>query len=217
MVRKFWTEPGRGIMKQKKCRKCGKENPPFFTHCVDCGSRLVEEPGKSLKIPAYMKTGLIVGVFLVLAYLIIPPVVQYSLAFGKNFSGTSSVTPDTGYPINKTVENNGLQITVISARDGQTFQNSYRFFIVTVFLKNVRTSGNVQISNNDFEVIDLEGRRYIPYGIGSQVTYEIRPGQDTTAELNFIIPKSVVAKKIRFTLPVTATFANVPSTVEFVV
>jgi hypothetical protein len=177
----------------------------------------VEEPGKSLKIPAYLKTGLVVGVFLLLAYLIIPPVVQYSLAFGQNFSGTLSVTPDTGYPVNRTVENNGLQITVISARDGQTFQNSYRFFIVTVFLKNVRTSGNVQISNHDFEVIDLEGRRYIPYGIGSQDSYEIRPGQDTTAELNFIIPKSVAARKIRFTFPVTAAPAGAPNTVEFVV
>jgi hypothetical protein len=204
-------------MTQKKCRNCGKDNPPFFTHCVDCGSRLVEEPGKSLKIPAYLKTGLVVSVFLLLAYLIIPPVVQYSLAFGQNFSGTLSVTPDTGYPVNRTVENNGLQITVISARDGQTFQNSYRFFIVTVFLKNVRTSGNVQISNHDFEVIDLEGRRYIPYGIGSQDSYEIRPGQDTTAELNFIIPKSVAARKIRFTFPVTAAPAGAPNTVEFVV
>jgi hypothetical protein len=35
-----------------------------------------------------------------------------------------------------------------------------------VYIKNNRTSGNVQVSSIDFELTDSEGTKYYPYGIG---------------------------------------------------
>jgi hypothetical protein len=73
--------------------------------------------------------------------------------------------------------------------------------MVTIYIKNIRSGGNVQISNSDFEMIDSEGARYFPYGIGSKVMYDLSPGQGTNAELTYVIPQKVAGKKIQFTFP----------------
>ena len=210
-------------MTEKKCQKCGKDNPPFFTHCVDCGAKLADEPRKALKIPGYLKTGLIVILFLVLVFLVIPPLVQHSSTIGQDFSGVISVNSAAGsraiaeYPLNRPVGNNDLHITVISARNGQATFGANRFFIVTVSLKNVRTSGNIQISTHDFEVIDSKGTSYNPYGIGSQVMFDLTPSESRTAELNFVIPQPATVKKIRFTFPGTSALASGRDIVAFIV
>ena len=46
-------------MAAKKCPKCGKTNPHFFTHCVECGTKLDAEIKKADNLGRYLKVGLI--------------------------------------------------------------------------------------------------------------------------------------------------------------
>ena len=201
-------------MAVKKCRKCGKVNPHFFSHCVDCGAILADDKKKNERIFSSLKIGLILCVSLVLIIFVILPVIQYSHMFGQDFSEKLSAKsaaesqPISEYSLDQLVENGGLRITINSARNGQNTYNSNRFFIVSVYLENTRTGGNVQVSSSDFELIDSEGTKYAPYGIGSKVMYDLSASQGSPAELTFIIPQKVIAKKIQFTFPGTSALVS---------
>jgi hypothetical protein len=161
-------------MAAKKCPKCGNINPHFFTHCVECGTKLDAEIKKADNLGRYLKVGLVL-VFLILIIIVALPAARYSMTIGQNFSDAVSAGP-TGAPIiesalNRPVGNDNLQITVSSARDGQNTYNSNKFFLVSIFLKNTRETGNIQVSNSDFSLVDSGGVQYFPYSIGSKVTY----------------------------------------------
>jgi hypothetical protein len=210
-------------MTTKKCVKCGKTNPHFFTHCVDCGAKLDSDTQKTGKINPFLKIGLVLGVSLILILFVIFPAVQYSRSYGQNFSETVSAKSAAEshliaeYPLNQEIANNGLHISVLSARDGQNTYNSNKFFIVMVNLKNTGTSGNIQVSSSDFELIDSEGRTHFPYGIGSMVMYDLSPSQGSTADLTFVLPQKVTGTKVRFTFPGTSTLAGNRDVVTFVI
>jgi hypothetical protein len=210
-------------MAAKKCPKCRKTNPRFFTHCISCGTRLDGDTGREEKIPVSVKIGLVVLASILLVIFVVLPAVQYSHTFGRNFSETISaksaadLQPVTEYPLNRPVENSDLQISVISARDGQNTSNANKFFLVTVYLKNMRNDGNVQISSSDFELIDSEGIRYFPYGIGSKIMYDLSPTQSSSADLTYVIPQQVEGKKIQFTFPGTSTLESDRDIVVFVI
>jgi hypothetical protein len=201
-------------MTAKKCSKCGKQNPHFFTHCIDCGAVLESDTGKPGKTREYITYGLVIGISLILLVFVIIPFIQYSMASGQDFS--ASIKNNSAeelhqiheYALNEPVDDNYLQIIVISARDGQNTYNSNKFFIVSVNLKNLNTAGNIQVSNGDFELIDSDGTRYFPYGIGSKVLYDLSPTESSFAELTFIIPQKVSGKKIQFTFPGTTRISS---------
>lgn len=208
-------------MAAKRCLKCGKINPHFFTHCVDCGTKLDSGSRKTDKTIDYIKTALILGVSLVLIIFVAVPAVQHSITVSRNLSETVSAepkdTPVTEYPLNRPVGNNALQITVNSARDGQNTYNSNKFFLVSVYVKNVRTTGNIQVRSSDFALLDSEGIRYFPYGIGSKITNDISPSQDFNAELTFVIPQKATAKKILFTFQESSALASNRQVMAFVI
>jgi hypothetical protein len=191
----------------KTCRKCGKRNPRFFTRCVFCSGYLMDTPVIDEKIPAYLKIGLVLCVSVILIVFVIVPGIQYSLLFVQNFSDALSGKPVAGslpvpeYPLNRPVQYNGLKITVVSARDGQNTYNSNKFFMVTVQLENIQAGENIQVSSSNFELIDSKGTKYFPYGIGSQVTYDLSPHQGISTGLIFVIPQKDTAKKIQFQFP----------------
>jgi hypothetical protein len=217
----------RKSMAVKKCPKCGKNNPHFFKHCVDCGAVLNidiqnVDIQKAKKINSYLKIGLVFCVLVILVIFVILPAVQYSHTFGQNFSETVStksaaVSPIPEYPLNQQVENGNLQITINSARDGLNTYNSNKFFIASVYLKNNRTAGNVQVSGTDFELIDSEGTKYYPYGIGSTVMYDLSPSQSGSGDLTYMIPQRVTGRKIQFTFPAVSALASDRDVVAFLI
>jgi hypothetical protein len=210
-------------MAAKKCRKCGKTNPHFFTHCVDCGAVLADGTKKNEKIYSYLKVSLILCLSVVLIIFVILPALQYSHLFGQELSekvsanSTTVLQTITEYPLNQSVENGALRIKINSARNGENTYNSNRFFIVSVYLENTKTGGNVQVSSNDFGLIDTEGSEYSPYGIGSKVMYDLSPSQGSAAELMFIVPQNVIIKKVRFTFPGSSALASNRPVVSFVI
>jgi hypothetical protein len=201
-------------MTAKKCKKCGKKNPHFFTHCVDCGAKLEVDTRAAEKTSSSLKVGLALCVSVILIIFVILPVIQYSHSYGRNFSEAVSVKSaadsqkNPEYTLNQPVSNSDLQIKVLSARDGQNTYNSNKFFLVSVHLKNNRSSGNVLVSGSDFELIDAEGTRYFPYGMGSRVMYDLSPSQESTVELTYVISQKLVGKKIQFTYQGTSEFAS---------
>jgi len=210
-------------MAAKKCLKCGKTNPHFFTHCVDCGAKLDFDAKKAERTGTCLKVGLAICVSLILVIFVIFPATQYFMNFGQDFSEKVSANPVnesqtiTEFSLNRPVGNNDFQITVSSAHDGENTYNSNKFFLVGVYMKNNGTAGNVRISNSDFELIDSEGTKYYPYGIGSKVMYDLSPSQSSSGELTFVIPQKVTAKKIRFTFPGTSALAGNRQIVAFVI
>jgi hypothetical protein len=207
-------------MTAKRCPKCGCTNPRYFTHCVECGARLedvVKRPGKTL---TYLKYGIVLCATIILIVFVALPLYEHSLAIGKNASAAISAGQDaplrTESAVGRPVGNNNLRITVGSARDGDNTFNSNKFHIVIVSLKNVRDSGNVQVTSNDFTLIDSGGNSYSPYGIGSKVMYELAPSQEVSgAELTFLIPQNVTAKELQFTFPGTSALAGNRPVVAF--
>lgn len=212
-------------MAAKKCPKCGKNNPHFFTHCVDCGAVLTIDSQKPKEINPYLKIGLVLCVLVILVILaifVILPAIQYSHAYGRNFSETVSaksaaVSPIPEYSLNQQAEYGNLQITLNSARDGQNTYNSNKFFIASVYLKNNRTAGNVQVSGIDFELIDSEGTKYYPYGIGSKVMFDLSPTQSSSGDLTYMIPQRVTGKKIQFAFPAASALASDRDIVAFLI
>jgi len=206
-------------MAAKKCLKCGKTNPHFFTHCVECGAKLDAEVKKADNQSRYLKIGLVLCVSLILIIFIALPAFRYSMSLGQNISEAVSVE-QTGAPmiessLNRPVGNNNLQITISSARDGEKTYNSNKFFLVSVHLKNTRDTGNILVSGSNFVLADSEGTQYFPYSMGSKVTFDLNASQDTTTELTFVIPQNATAKKILFTFPETSVFASNRHVVAF--
>lgn len=207
-------------MAAKKCPKCGKMNPHFFTHCVECGAKLDIEVRKADNRGRYLKIGLVLASLILIIFIALPAV-RYSMSIGQNFSEAVSAE-QTGAPIiesslNRPVGNDNIQITVTSARDGQNTYNSNKFFLVSILLKNTRDTGNIQVSGSDFVLVDSEGLQYFPYSVGSKVTYNLNASQGTSTELTFIIPQNVTAKKVLFTFPETSVFAGNRHVVTFVI
>jgi hypothetical protein len=66
-------------------------------------------------------------------------------------------------------------------------------------------------------LLDSEGTRYFPYGIGSKVTNDISPSQDFNAELTFVIPQKATAKKIPFTFHDSSALASNRQVMAFVI
>lgn len=209
-------------MAAKKCRKCGKGNPPFFTHCVECGAPLVEDTRIIRRDYTYLKAGLVLCVLLIVVVFVVIPAARLSMTVGQNFSqtmstaGTAQSLKVDEYPANLTVEDSGLRITVSSARSGMSTFDANRFFIVSVYLENTRPEGNLQITNNDFELIDTNGAKYFAYGIGSKVMYDLGPSRGMAGELTFIIPGNVTADRVRFTFPGSTALASDRRVVMFV-
>lgn len=200
-------------MAAKRCQKCGSTNPRYFTHCVECGAKLGDEVKRTGKTFTYLKTGLILCAVIFLTVFIILPAVQHSMAIGRNASEALSADqtppPRIESAVGRPVGNNNLQITVSSARDGDNTFNSQKFHIVSVSLKNVRDTGNIKVSSNDFILVDSEGNRYAPYGIGSKIMYDLSPLQEISgAELTFLLPQRASAKELRFTFPDTSALAG---------
>lgn len=123
----------------------------------------------------------------------------------------------TGFSLNRPVGNKNFQITISFVHDGENTYNSNKFFPVGVSMKNNGTAGNVRISNSDFELIDSEGMKYYPHGIGSEVMYDLSLSQSGSGELTFVIPQKVMAKKIRFTFPGTSALAGNRQVLGFVI
>lgn len=207
-------------MAAKKCPICGKTNPHFFTNCVECGTKLDAEITKADNLGRYLKVGLVL-VFLILIIIVTLPAARYSMTLGQNFTEAVSAEK-TGAPLiesslNRPMGNDNLQITVNSARDGQKTYNSNKFFLVSVYLKNTRDTGNIQVSSSDFSLVDSGGMQYFPYSIGSKVTYDLNASQSTTTELTFVIPQNATAKKLLFTFPETTVFAGHRHVVTFII
>lgn len=209
-------------MAAKKCMKCGKVNPHFFTHCVDCGAKLDPELRELSKYSRYLKPALIIVVVAILVLVVVLPAARYSHLFVQDVSekvsspsGTDAPAPE--YPVGHAIGNNDFQITIESARDGQNTYNSNKFFLVSVNLKNTRTSGNLKGSGSDFELIDSEGSRYMPYSIGSKIMYDLSPSQGSSGELTFVIPQKATAQKIQFTFPAPGAVGEKRSIVVFTI
>ncbi len=208
-------------MAAKKCLKCGKTNPHFFTHCVECGAKLDAEVKGADNRGRYLKIGLVLCVSLILITFITLPAVRYSMSIGQNFSEAVSAE-QTGAPmiessLNRPVGNNNLQITINSAHDGQKTYDSNKFFLVSIHLKNTRDTGNILVSSSDFVLADSEGTQYFPYSMGSKVTFDLNASQSTSTELTFVIPQNATAKKVLFTFPETSVFAGNRHVVTFVI
>jgi hypothetical protein len=208
-------------MAAKKCLKCGKTNPHFFTHCVECGAKLDTEVKKADNRGRYLKIGIILCVSLILIIFIALPAVRYSLSLGQNISEAVSAE-QTGSAmiessLNRPVGNNNLQITISSAHDGEKTYNSNKFFLVSVFLKNTRDTGNVQVSGSNFVLADSEGAQYFPYSMGSKVTFDLNASQSISTELTFVIPQNATVKKILFTFPETSAYAGNRHVVTFAI
>jgi hypothetical protein len=208
-------------MAAKKCQKCGKTNPHFFTHCVECGAKLDAEVKEADHRGRYLMIGLVLCVFLILITFIALPAVRYSMSIGQNFSEAVSAE-QTGAPmiessLNRPVGNNNLQITISSARDGQNTYDSNKFFLVSIYLKNTRETGNILVSSSDFVLADSEGTQYFPYSMGSKVTFDLNASQGTSTELTFVIPQNATAKKVLFTFPETSAFAGNRHVVTFII
>lgn len=210
-------------MTARKCQKCGKTNPVFFTHCIFCGSKLEEDTKKTILVSDKLKTGLVIGISIILIFVVISLTARVSISYGQNFSEAVLALPAVDlqnaseFRLNQPVGNNDIQIMVNSARDGQNIYGSNKFFLVSVSLKNIRTDRNFRVSNNDFELIDSEGIKYQPYGVGSHVTVDISPLQGSTDELTFVIPQDAVGERIRFTFPETSTLMGHRDVVVFVI
>jgi len=210
-------------MTAKKCQKCGKTNPPFFSHCISCGVKLEDEVKKTIPVYTWIKNGVFIGVIIILVILVILLTGRFSMTYGQNFSEAVLAIPagdlqnTSEYSLNQPVGNNDLQVMVSSARDGQGTANSSKFFLASVSLKNIRTDRNIRISNSDFELIDSEGMKYQPYGIGSHVMVDLSPSQGGTTELTFVIPQSAEARKIRFMFPAPSGFTGSRPIVVFVI
>jgi hypothetical protein len=207
----------------KTCQKCGEKNPRFFTHCIYCDALLVDKPLHLANILAYLKIALVLCVSVLLIIYIIIPGVQYSRIFVQNFSETVSAKSVAGsppvaeYPLNQPAMHNNLRVTVISAHDGQNTYNYNKFFLVSIQLENIQTEGNIRISSSDFELIDSEGLKYLPYGIGSQVTHTLNPHQGISTQLIFVIPQKATIKKIQFTFPGSSALTSNREVVAFVI
>jgi hypothetical protein len=207
----------------KTCQKCGKKNPRFFTHCIYCDAPLVDKPLHIGNILAYLKIALVLCVSVLLIMYVIIPGVQYSGIFVQNFSETVSAKSVAGsppvaeYPLNRPAVHNNLRVTVISAHDGQNTYNYNKFFLVSIQLENIQTEGNIRISSSDFELIDSEGLKYLPYGIGSQVTHTLNPHQGISTQLIFVIPQKATVKKIQFTFPGSSALTSSRKVVAFVI
>ncbi len=138
---------------------------------------------------------------------IVVPAGQQAYVFGQDFyqnvseHTAAAFLPVPEYPLNQPAANSDLQITVSSAENGQYTFASTRFFIVLVHLKNLKNSENIRLTGGNFELIDSRGSRYLPYGIGSQVIYDIRPLESGFLQLTYIIPQDAKAEKVRFTFP----------------
>jgi hypothetical protein len=206
----------------KKCQRCGKRNPSFFTRCLHCDTPLVGEPIDDEKKPNYLKFGVVIFVSVVLVIFVIIPGVQYSWIFLHNFSDAISGKSGAGsqiiveYPKNRPAQYNDLRVAVLSARDGQNTYNSNKFFIVSVQMQNSKTRENIQIYSSDFELIDSEGSKYFPYGIGSQMIHDLSPQQGISTTLLFVIPQKSTAKNIQFTFPGPSSLTSNRNVVRFV-
>ncbi|WP_292348065.1 MULTISPECIES: DUF4352 domain-containing protein [unclassified Methanoregula] len=209
-------------MAAKRCPKCGSTNPRYFTHCVECGAKLEEGAKKVGNTLAYVKMGLILCLAVVIIVYIVLPVYQHSVTIGKNaseaISAGQTLPPRIESSLNRPVGNSDLQITMNSARNGDNTFNSNRFFLVSVTLKNVRSTGNITVYSNDFTLVDTDGNSYSPYGIGSKVLYDLGPSQQVSgAEMIFVIPQKASVKEILFTFPGTSVLAGNRPVVAFVV
>lgn len=207
-------------MAAKKCLKCGKTNPHFFTHCLECGAKLDAEVKKADNRGRYLKIGMVLCISLILIIFIILPAARYSMSIGQNFSKAVSAE-QTGTPViesslNRPVGNNNLEITISSAREGEKTYNSNKFFLVSVSLKNTRHTGNILVSGSDFVLADSEGTQYFPYSMGSKVTFDLNASQSTTTELTFVIPQNATAKKVLFTFPEASVYAGNRHVVTFI-
>ena len=194
-------------MSSKICLKCGKTNPHFFTHCVECGAKLPADSKKAFRMNPFVKAGIIIAVALVLLIFVIIPFMQYSLHSGKTLSedirnkSAAEAQAVPKYPAGQPADNGKLRIQITSARDGQNTYNSQKFFIVSVFLQNLQSDNNVQVSNSDFELIGSDKNLYHSYGISSKVQVDLSPGQTGTAEMTYVIPQTVSGTKLQFTFP----------------
>jgi hypothetical protein len=208
-------------MAAKKCPKCGKTNPHFFTNCVECGAKLDTGVKKADNRGRYLKIGLILCVSLILIIFIALPAVRYSMSLGQNFTNAVSAeqtkAPIIESALNRPVGNDNLLITVNSAHDGQNTYNSNKFFLVSIHLKNTRGAGNIQVSGSDFVLVDSEGTQYFPYSMGSKVTFDLNASQSATTELTFVIPQNTTAKKVLFTFPETSAYAGNRHVVTFAI
>lgn len=208
-------------MTAKRCPKCGKANPRFFTHCVDCGIRLPDETRKKDGLSRWIRPAAILCILALAIVFVIIPAARYFHAFETDLSGrvsnesTNQAQSVAEYPASQPVESHGLQISVGSARNGQNTYNSNRFYLISLDVRNNQSSGNIRISGSDFELTTSDGSTYSPYGIGSKVMYDLSPTQNAPAELTFIIPQGVTAKKLRYTLPATSSTANDQAVVVF--
>jgi len=209
-------------MAAKRCQKCGSTNPRYFTHCVECGAKLEEGAKKAGNTLAYVKTGLILCLAVVIIVFIVLPVYQHSLLIGKNASAALSAEqtppPRIESAVGRMVGNDDFQISVNSARNGDDTFNANRFFLVSVTMKNIRSTGNISVYSNDFTLVDTDGSSYAPYGIGSKVMYNLGPSQQVSgAEMTFVIPQKASVKEIVFTYPGTSALSGNRPVVAFAI
>jgi len=206
----------------KTCQKCGEKSPPFFSHCLHCGTLFTEERKEATRVVEYIAIIVILVSLVVLTIFVLVPLIQYIMVSVNHFSlisqpksGTES--QKTGeYGINQPAGDGNLIITVTSARDGENTYNANKFFLVSITLQNVRTDRTLVISNSDFELTDSNGITYYPYGIGSRITHELSPLQTGYSEIVFIIPQKTNGEKMRFNFPrLSDQYSTVNSGVVF--
>jgi Domain of unknown function (DUF4352) len=194
-------------MAGKICPKCGKTNPRFFTHCIECGAKLGAERKKAFRLNHYVKIVLALALCAVFIIFILIPFIQLSMHTGQSFSqdlrnkSEAEAQPVPEYPSNQPVDNGKLRIQVSSARDGQNTYNSQKFFIISVSLQNLQTDKNALVTNSDFELIGSDKNVFLPSGVSSKVQVDLSPGQSGNAEIMYVIPQTVSGAKLRFTFP----------------
>jgi hypothetical protein len=210
-------------MAAKICKKCGKKNPRFLTHCIGCGTKLADDAVRNAKLSGWARAGLVAVAAILLLVFVILPAIEYSHTFGRNLSETVSaksaedLQKTAEYPLDHPVANEDVEIRIGSARDGQNTYNNNRFYLAAVSIRNIRQAGNVQVYSSDFELVDSAGATYVPYGIGSKVMHDLSPGQSASEELTFVIPRDAVVKAIRFTFPGETALAGNRDVAVFVI
>jgi hypothetical protein len=194
----------------------------MLTHCLFCGEPLLEKRQSAGKVLAFLQLVILIGICILVLVYVVVPAARISYGIGQDFilniseqSAAASLAPPE-YRLGQPAESGGLQVMVSSAENGEyTFQSS-RFFTVYAGLKNLRTAGNIRVTGGNFVLIDAEGTQYFPSGVGSQVVYDIRPGESGLVQLTYIIPRDAAGARIRFTFPAPADGTRAGSVVIFV-
>ncbi len=194
-------------MPGKVCEKCKSTNPGFLSSCAICGAPLADPARKPVNLPAYLRLLGVLILSVMVMGIVVLPAIQYSGDFSRELSGTPLIPawhgppPSVVYQLNEPATDGSMEVTIVSAADGQLSYQSTKFFMVTARLTNRQDNHDIEVPGGSFELFDSRGTRYTPYGIASRLSYPLRPGESATVQLTYIITSDASGERIRFTFP----------------